>query len=537
MKNKKLILTSLAILIYTAVFGLCGVVQAANIYVNHTGSNTLSYDTEAKASTDIQVALDAAASGDTVWIKADQDYVMNVTDQQAAAFDVDANDNVTIKGYYLTPGDQDAGGAYYKDATHGWAVIDANNGNYHVFNTGTVAATKKNLQWHNLKIINTNPNTNTVPEPDENYFCFNLSDYWPGGISGNDEYLVQNCWTTGGGKAITTDYLNNITIRDCKFTGDYHQSYSILRLHRVRGLSTVEDCYFAFGNTGEGICTSYGATKYGALNVRNCIFNLTTDDRLTNMIILTNTSGGTIANNTLYVGPDATNVQYGIHIYSTASNYQIYNNIIVGTKYQSIFNQGTNTVGGYNCFYNNGTNWTLRDGDIVADPLFTNAASADFSLQSTSPCIDAGDPNSDWSAEPWPNGKRINMGAYGGTEQASKSGNIADLNIDGIVNFLDLAELGKMWGQTQNAIEDLDNSGTVDIGDLDILVTNWLWEKPSGNIADLNIDGKVNFLDLAELGKMWGQTQNAIEDLDNSGTVDIGDLEIVAANWLWEKQQ
>jgi len=54
-----------------------------------------------------------------------------------------------------------------------------------------------------------------------------------------------------------------------------------------------------------------------------------------------------------------------------------------------------------------------------------------ISDESTSPCIDAGDPSSDWTAEPWPNGERINMGAYGGTNQASKSGNIADLNIDG----------------------------------------------------------------------------------------------------------
>jgi Disaggregatase related len=39
----------------------------------------------------------------------------------------------------------------------------------------------------------------------------------------------------------------------------------------------------------------------------------------------------------------------------------------------------------------------------------------------TSPCIDAGDPDSDWTAEAAPNGGRINMGAYGGTPQASMS--------------------------------------------------------------------------------------------------------------------
>jgi hypothetical protein len=39
----------------------------------------------------------------------------------------------------------------------------------------------------------------------------------------------------------------------------------------------------------------------------------------------------------------------------------------------------------------------------------------------SSPCIDAGNPDSDSSAELPPNGDRINMGAYGGTPQASMS--------------------------------------------------------------------------------------------------------------------
>ena len=39
----------------------------------------------------------------------------------------------------------------------------------------------------------------------------------------------------------------------------------------------------------------------------------------------------------------------------------------------------------------------------------------------TSPCIDAGDPSDSWTDEPGPHGARINMGAYGGTDQASCS--------------------------------------------------------------------------------------------------------------------
>ncbi len=40
---------------------------------------------------------------------------------------------------------------------------------------------------------------------------------------------------------------------------------------------------------------------------------------------------------------------------------------------------------------------------------------------STSPCIDTGDPASDYSNEPTPNGNRINIGAFGNTTEASKT--------------------------------------------------------------------------------------------------------------------
>jgi hypothetical protein len=74
----------------------------------------------------------------------------------------------------------------------------------------------------------------------------------------------------------------------------------------------------------------------------------------------------------------------------------------------------------------------------------------------TSPCIDAGDPNSPIGGEPFPNGGRINLGAYGGTAEASKSyfGKptaetviVGDINGDGRVDFHDLALLAGHWLQ------------------------------------------------------------------------------------------
>jgi hypothetical protein len=57
-------------------------------------------------------------------------------------------------------------------------------------------------------------------------------------------------------------------------------------------------------------------------------------------------------------------------------------------------------------------------GNISSDPLFVNAAAGDLRLSGTSPCIDAGNPASDYSLEPEPDGGRINMGAYGNTSEA-----------------------------------------------------------------------------------------------------------------------
>jgi hypothetical protein len=99
----------------------------------------------------------------------------------------------------------------------------------------------------------------------------------------------------------------------------------------------------------------------------------------------------------------------------------------------------------------------------------------------TSPCIDAGDPYSDWTNELWPHGGRINMGSYGGTPQASMSlssiGNVADLNNDGSVDFLDLDLFGDKWS-VQKALlsQDMDRNGIVDGRDYAIIALNWFWE-------------------------------------------------------------
>ncbi len=67
-------------------------------------------------------------------------------------------------------------------------------------------------------------------------------------------------------------------------------------------------------------------------------------------------------------------------------------------------------------------------GNILdQDPLFTDPANGDFHLicnaTECSPAVDAGDPNSDYTNEPNPNGCQVNMGAYGNTAEAATDPN------------------------------------------------------------------------------------------------------------------
>jgi hypothetical protein len=110
-------------------------------------------------------------------------------------------------------------------------------------------------------------------------------------------------------------------------------------------------------------------------------------------------------------------------------------------------------------------------GNIRANPLFANAALGDYHLQSqagrwnpvkrnwvgdpvSSPCIDAGDPAGLIGLEPFPNGGVVNMGAYGGTAEASKSffGKpvceaiaAGDINGDCKVDLGDFAIMARHW--------------------------------------------------------------------------------------------
>jgi hypothetical protein len=192
------------------------------------------------------------------------------------------------------------------------------------------------------------------------------------------------------------------------------------------------------------------------------------------------------------------------------------------------------------------------EGNINLDPLFVDVRHGDFHLKADgwdlSPCINTGDPFADCSLEPAPNGGRINMGAYGGTEEATSSALVrpvpADADEDLAVNMVDFAILADNWhlegANIKNKKADLDNNNIIDEHDLFILSKFWLWYEIcrndssviSTNYSDVqggwwggegNIDANPWFANVYGLDNINGTEDDNLRLQSRSPCIDAGD--------------
>jgi beta propeller repeat protein len=198
-----------------------------------------------------------------------------------------------------------------------------------------------------------------------------------------------------------------------------------------------------------------------ATDIRNNIVSQNTGYGITNCTAI-------IRNNTV-----VQNSSSGIKTAQSAQT--IKNNILVS-------NGGYGIEGGtisYNCFWRNTggiySGSVPRAGNTAVNPLFADMTNGDYHLKSqigrwdpntelwvfdtqTSRCIDAGDPADSPGQETNPNGNRIDMGAFGGTDQASRSPNgdgqivpvcttkpTMDFNGDCKVNLADFVLFTEQW--------------------------------------------------------------------------------------------
>jgi len=283
--------------------------------------------------------------------------------------------------------------------------------------------------------------------------------------------LFARCWSSVGGGLYCYTYGTNTTVTNCRFVGNFARRTDFAGRVFGGGMSagggtiSLANCLFAGNSAPEG-AGLYAGFIYSVDNmtVANCTFAGNYAER----------------GSTLYC------VQGGA---PPLSNIHIRNSIIRDGP-DSIFNAGDSIVlvtscdipgawPGYEnidadpCFFDPG-GWVHRDDpNIIVEPNSSYAVwvNGDYHLKSqggrwdahegrwvkddvTSACIDAAHPMSAIGGETFPNGGRLNMGAYGGTGEASKSyfGKApceiimaGDINGDCVVDGVDFALIGRHW--------------------------------------------------------------------------------------------
>lgn len=283
--------------------------------------------------------------------------------------------------------------------------------------------------------------------------------------------------------------------------------------------------------------------------------------------------------------------QYGAGIYCNNSLLKITNSIIWSNSVGSIYPSETlNQTVSY-CDIQGG--WA-GEGNINTDPCFVNGGEGDYHLRPDSPCIDAGDPNSDFGLEPEPDGGRINIGYYGNTPEAtSKYGlvlqsynlvsrtrvgrtvfdyvykmtlnNNSNATVSSVhvelldapanVSIIDNSVNFNYIGAGQSAISDdtftirVDRSVPVDKAIISWRAAiNWvdgdsteqmqMTSIPLGTIfADITGDSVINFNDLLILAEQWlqapGEPSADIAPAPaGDGIVDFRDFALLAEHWL-----
>ena len=299
-------------------------------------------------------------------------------------------------------------------------------------------------------------------------FNGNLAE-WGGGMANVDQPMLTNCLFIGnssnrdGGGMYASG--SNSALTNCKFSGN-SSGWSGGGIYNSDGSMRITSCAFTKNSASQA---------GGGMHNRNSYSN--TSPALTNC-----TFTGNSALNGNALACDS-------YLHQYPSNLQL-TNCILWDGGNEIWNNDGSTI---TITYSDVQGGWLSEGNIDDDPLFVELgywdangtpydANDDFWIDgdnhlkseagrwdanseswvqdaNTSPCIDAGNPMSPIGNEPFPNGGRVNMGAYGATSEASKSyfGTTpceiivaGDVNGDCEVNFLDFRLMALHWCEDNN---------------------------------------------------------------------------------------
>ncbi len=344
-----------------------------------------------------------------------------------------------------------------------------------------------------------------------------------------DSELTDNHTNNNGGAV----HCGEVTITGCRITGN--RAGKGAGGISIYGTGTITDSFISGNTAGESGGGVYASGFHDSLAIADCVIahnqagqyggglhfgsrGEQTDATITNCTFSRNVAGQfgggisvsgknanlALTNSILYDNADSSPAGESQQIYEDST-------IAPAITYSCIQNWAAGGVGNIDadpCFVDPGY-WAHGDDlSTAVEPDDPNAVwiAGDYHLRSagwrwdtqrkvwtwddvTSLCIDAGNLGSGLADEPlsvpgdpnneWGRNIRINMGAYGGTAEASIPPHnwslLADYNNDGIVNFTDYLCLFREGLKPDDRPQgDLDNSGRVDSLDLALLADDWL---------------------------------------------------------------
>ena len=257
------------------------------------------------------------------------------------------------------------------------------------------------------------------PSTNGEHYGLYLVDYVTLKGSGPDSTILD------GGDVSSILYIDNVSgimIKDLSLTNPHYAAISCsnsqpilqnLHIYNCTGRYTGSALYCSFN--GNPVLKNVLISDNSSIE-RGIIYAYHSE------ITLENT---TIANNTM---PENEGI-----IYCQSSDLNISNSILWNDADYEIYFYQLDLPSTLNLSYSNikngeagvflNTNGTLNYAPYNNDknPVFVDLSNRDYHLHEESPCIDIGNPDSEYSNEPVPNGNRINLGFYGNTDEATSS--------------------------------------------------------------------------------------------------------------------
>jgi hypothetical protein len=279
------------------------------------------------------------------------------------------------------------------------------------------------------------------------------------GLESWGNLIISKCTFENNGWGGIQTMGSNLTLSDCLFSGNSGFNGGA-GIHSLNSDLILYNCKFVGNQTHVGGGGIYHSGGGGNIKLYNCIFS--SNSGFFGGAIESHGFGGSLLTLHNCIISDNSADAEGGGIFALSSKVMLYNCTVSGNYAEryggGIYNFGIGSaLTMTNCIvwgntpdqidgeaivsYSNVQGGFSGEGNINVDPLFADPENVDYHLKSqagrwdpnngrwtmddvTSPCIDAGDPHSAWTAwniEPQPNGGRINMGAYGGTPEASLS--------------------------------------------------------------------------------------------------------------------